>query len=98
METANEGKLRLEDGARVGPDPNDPMQPAPSPKVMSGKPAVPFKPFESVKLRKDADRTAACSKCTQSVLWAPPSSAPAAPPQGGSSSGHDCRLWAARHS
>ena len=48
----SQGHLLLE--GRLGPDPNNPMQPAPPP--TKSKPAVPYQPFESVKLCEDADR------------------------------------------
>ena len=87
VETANAGELRLEQ--RLGPDPNNPMQPASGPKALTGVPAVAYKPFESVKLREDADRPAAWSKC---------SLGPARARLRASSAGHAWRLWAARHS
>ena len=55
VETANAGQLRLDHG-RLGPDPNDPMQAAPK---EARAVTVTYTPFESVKLREDADRPAA---------------------------------------
>ena len=84
VETANAGQLRLDHG-RLGPDPNDPMQAAPK---EARAVTVTYTPFESVKLREDADRPAAWSKCSLGPARARPCA----------SSGHAWRLWAARHS
>ena len=84
VETANAGQLRLDHG-RLGPDPNDPMQAAPK---EARAVTVTYTPFESVKLREDADRPAAWSKCSLGPARA----------RLRASSGHAWRLWAARHS
>ena len=64
-------------------------EPACGIKDSKGAPAVAYNPFESVKLREDADRPAAWSKC---------SLGPARARLRASSAGHAWRLWAARHS
>ena len=63
-------------------------EPACGIKDSKGAPAVAYNPFESVKLREDADRPAAWSKCSLGPARA----------RLRASSGHAWRLWAARHS